>query len=157
MIATAMQTGIRNATVTKVILGGNGEGIAFLSEYISTDQYGTVTSNQAMADPTDERVSLQWKFIENPLMSKVMAEPYMVTKDRMGKLITLIARAIHSNWAPYNEAWGIGIDDDAVVFINGNVVVNQPVILHILIRYLDINSNWLGYSNWFRYHLCCAR
>lgn len=53
------------------------------------------TSPQALADPYNSDITLAYGFIALPFLQTVLTDTHFVERDRMGRMLTLMARVIH--------------------------------------------------------------
>jgi len=99
-------------------VGGTSAGLAILGEYIYSADYDTVTSPEALQDPYDYRVTLlQRAFITLPALLHFITDTHFVTRDRMGRLLTFVARVLTDGWS--STVFGIGVDEHTAFLIDG--------------------------------------
>jgi len=90
---TPLQTAVNTLITTKrVTVGGTSAGMAIMSQFIYTAQFDTVTSPEALADPYNRRVTIGDNFIHNSFLQNVITDTHFYERDRMGRLITFVAR-----------------------------------------------------------------
>lgn len=106
----------------KVPIGGTSAGLAILGEFLFPAQNDTVYSDTALADPYNRRVTLDKDFLILPNMGKVITDGHLDSRDRMGRLVTFLARIVQDGWSA--EAKGIGLDvETAVAVENGTATL----------------------------------
>lgn len=104
----------------RVPVGGTSAGLAVLGQFDFSAQNGTITSDQAMANPYDRRLTLDREFIATlPGLGNTIADAHLVTRDRMGRLMTFLARIIKDGWVTNADAArGIGVDEQTAVLVD---------------------------------------
>lgn len=126
---------LRSLAERKVPIGGTSAGLAVLGDFDFTAQNGAITSEQALANPYDRRetldstLALDKRFITGLKgLADTIADAHLVTRDRMGRLISFLARIVQDKgWqANATRARGIGLDeytalvvDDGIATIHG--------------------------------------
>lgn len=122
---TALESTIKALSDRKVPMGGTSAGLAVLGAVDYSAQNGTVVSADALADPYHRRVTLDTGFLNAlPYLAGTVTDPHLVTRDRMGRLVTFLARMIQDGLAPLAATRGIGIDEHTALLIDGG---NAPV------------------------------
>lgn len=126
---TPLEDAIHGAAARGAPVGGTSAGLAILGEFAFTAQQGTIISSQALKNPYHSHVTLTNDFLHLPFLGGVITDSHFAARDRMGRLITFLARIIEDGWA--GQARGIGIDEktalavdedgDATVFGQGAV------------------------------------
>ena len=106
------------ANVKQIPVGGTSAGLAVLGQFSYTGQTGSVTSSQALANPFNRYITLDRDFLSIPDMAGVITDSHFVTRDRMGRLVTFLARLINDGWA--TEVHGIGIDERTAMLVDPN-------------------------------------
>lgn len=104
----------------KVPFGGTSAGLAVLGQVDFSAQYGTITSDQAMANPYDRRLALDRDFINTlPGLGGTITDSHIVTRDRMGRLMAFLARLIANGWVQRPDAArAIGVDEATAVMVD---------------------------------------
>lgn len=97
-------------------VGGTSAGLAVLGQFIYTGALGSITSSQALSDPFHRYMTLDRDFVPVANMSGVITDSHFVTRDRLGRLVTFLARIIKDGWA--SSAHGIGIDEATAMLVN---------------------------------------
>jgi cyanophycinase len=104
------------ANVKKIPVGGTSAGLAVLGQFIYTGAVGSVTSSQALANPFHRYITLDRDFLTIANLGGVITDSHFVTRDRMGRLVTFLARLINDGWAVQVHA--IGIDEQTALLVN---------------------------------------
>jgi cyanophycinase len=103
----------------KVTVGGTSAGLAVLGNIYYSAQTGSATSAQALANPYHRYITLgQNDFIAAPNMSNVITDSHYSQRDRQGRHISFMARAMQDYG--YTSIKGIGIDEQTAVCIDQN-------------------------------------
>jgi cyanophycinase-like exopeptidase len=106
------------ANIRKVPIGGTSAGLAILGEFLFPAQNGTVYSDDALADPYNRRVILDRDFLTLPDMGKIITDGHLDYRDRMGRLVTFLARIVQDGWSTEAKGIGIGVET-AIAVENG--------------------------------------
>jgi cyanophycinase len=96
-------------------IGGTSAGLAVLSEYIFTAEHDTVTSAQALANPYDERVTVGSDFLRIPILRGIVTDMHFSRRDRMGRLLTFLARMLQDGRV--KTASAIAIDESTAALV----------------------------------------
>lgn len=116
---TPVEDAIHYLAKRNVPIGGTSAGLAILGEFLFPAQNDTVYSDTALADPYNRRVILDRDFLTLPNMGKVIADGHLDSRDRMGRLVTFLARIVQDGWSA--EAKGIGVDVETAVAVDNGV------------------------------------
>lgn len=116
---TPVEDAIHDLANRNVPIGGTSAGLAILGEFLFSAQNDTVYSATALADPYNRRVTLDRDFLSLPNMGNVIADGHLDSRDRMGRLVTFLARIVQDGWS--TEAKGIGIDVETAVAVENGV------------------------------------
>ena len=110
--------------VKKVPVGGTSAGCAILGEAVFTAENNTITSEEALVNPFNSKITLaKSDFINNPFLKNTITDTHYNNPDRKGRHITFLARLANDfNW---QEHKGIGVEEETAVCIdeNGKAVV----------------------------------
>src|SRR5215203_1949413 len=116
---TAVQTGVNFLLNTKhAPVGGTSAGLAVLSQFIYTGALGSVTSSQALANPFHRYVTLDRDLFQSSLGVAKLYDSHFVTRDRMGRSLTFLARIVNNGWAAQPRV--IGIDEETAILVLPN-------------------------------------
>jgi cyanophycinase len=99
-------------------LGGTSAGLAILGEVAYTADNGTVLSDEALADPYDERVTLTTGLLDRPRLAGVVTDSHFAERDRMGRLAAFVARAETDG---LGSVLGLGLDEETALLIRDGV------------------------------------
>jgi cyanophycinase len=106
-----------------VPVGGTSAGLAVLGQFVFTAEKDSVTSAQALANPFDERVRIGVDFLKIPVLHGVITDTHFVRRDRMGRLLTFLARLLEDGRA--TEARAIAVDERTAALVepDGSVTI----------------------------------
>ena len=113
---TAVQSGVNFLLNSKLApVGGTSAGLAVLSQFIYTGELGSVTSSQALANPFHRYVTLDRDLFQSALGVDKLYDSHFVTRDRMGRSLTFLARIVNNGWA--TQPRGIGVDEETALLV----------------------------------------
>jgi cyanophycinase-like exopeptidase len=106
-----------------VPIGGTSAGMMILSQFVYTADPNSVTSTQALADPyLSGYVTLRSDFWADspsgtpyPPLVNTITDSHFVARDRMGRLVAFLGRAIADGWASQGAARAIGVDEQTAL------------------------------------------
>lgn len=115
---TALEGTLLALADRNVPMGGTSAGLAVLGAVDYSAQNGTVSSAGALADPYHRRVTLDRDFLNRlPHLGGTVTDPHLVTRDRMGRLVTFLARMIQDGWVTTANARAIGVDEQTALVV----------------------------------------
>ncbi|KQV79308.1 hypothetical protein ASD15_18375 [Massilia sp. Root351] len=114
---TPVQTAIEALAARNIPIGGTSAGMAVMSKFAFTALNGTITSPSALANPYDKTITLGRDFLSLPDMGGLVADPHLEARDRMGRLITFMARIVNDGWS--GSVHGVGVDVETALLIEG--------------------------------------
>lgn len=126
---SAVESAIYYALARHVPIGGTSAGLAVLSEFDFSAQMGTITSTEALANPYDSRVILDDEFINSAdavqqsvlrHLDNLVTDSHFQQRDRMGRLVTFMARIDQDGSASDPAPRGIGINEQTALLIEEN-------------------------------------
>lgn len=115
---TPVEDAIHAVVARNAPIGGTSAGLAIMGQFLFSAQNGTITSSEALANPYNRKVALDRDFLTLPNMSAVITDSHFVSRDRLGRLVTFLARLVQDGWTA--QAKGIGIDEQTAVLIEPN-------------------------------------
>lgn len=115
---TPVEDAIHTLVKRNVPIGGTSAGLAILGEFLFSAQNGTVYSDDALANPYNRRVTLDRDFLTLPNMGNVITDGHLDYRDRMGRLVTFLARIVQDGWSAEAKGIGIGVET-AIAVENG--------------------------------------
>jgi cyanophycinase len=100
-----VNAGIDALAARGVPVGGTSAGNAVLAQFGYSGITGSVTSKQALANPFSPLVTIENGLLDlSPLLLNKITDDHFVARDRMGRLITFLARIIQDGQAPQVSA-----------------------------------------------------
>ncbi|WP_411075886.1 pre-peptidase C-terminal domain-containing protein [Streptomyces sp. cmx-4-7] len=119
------------ASVESVVAKGGGSGGGSAGHHINSPVVydacnGSVTSAEALANPYDRYVSFTTGMFEWANYGAVINDSHFVTRDRMGRTMSFLARAVKDGLAPGGSAWGVGVEEGGgSLFLDRNGMATQ--------------------------------
>lgn len=99
-----------------VVVGGTSAGCAVLGQLLFAARNGTVTSDEALANPYDPLVTIARDFVALPPLTQVITDTHFAARDRMGRLLAFTARALVDGLAA--RPLGLGIDQATALVVD---------------------------------------
>jgi cyanophycinase len=99
-------------------VGGTSAGLAVLGEFVFSAQRGTITSFDALKNPYQPRITLARDFLSLPYLDNVITDSHFVPRDRMGRLLTFLARLLQDGWT--SQARGIGVNEKTALAVEAD-------------------------------------
>ncbi|MFF5025455.1 pre-peptidase C-terminal domain-containing protein [Streptomyces collinus] len=103
------------ASVESVVAKGGGSGGGSAGTHINSSiAYdackGSVTSAEALSDPYKSSVTFTTGMFNWPNYADTINDSHFVTRDRMGRTMAFVARAIKDGLTTNGAAWGVGVE-----------------------------------------------
>ncbi len=117
---TPVEAALDAAWARGAVLGGTSAGCAVLGEIVYAATEGSVYSDEALVDPYDLHVTLARDFLAVPPLHGVVTDTHFGARDRMGRLLAFVARAITDGWA--TRPVGLGVDEATALVIDADGV-----------------------------------
>lgn len=115
---TPVEDAIHTLVARGVPVGGTSAGLAILGEFSFSAERNTIYSDEALKNPYHPRLTLENDFLHLPFLEETITDSHFVERDRMGRLVTFLARILQDGWA--GQARGIGIDGMTALAVDGN-------------------------------------
>ncbi|MCC6810720.1 MAG: cyanophycinase [Deltaproteobacteria bacterium] len=111
--ATKLAVAITAAHARGAIIGGTSAGAMVTGDPVFSAAKGSITSDEALADPFDAAMHL----LPGPfsLSSRLIVETHFYERDRLGRLVAFLARAYVSV-----PVWGVGIDEKTALIVEAD-------------------------------------
>ncbi|MFI1567427.1 pre-peptidase C-terminal domain-containing protein [Streptomyces sp. NPDC020490] len=118
------------ASVESVVAKGGGSGGGSAGHHINSPVVydacnGSVTSTEALANPYDRSITFTTGMFEWPNYGGVINDSHFVTRDRMGRTMAFVARAVKDGLTPGGAAWGVGVEEGGSLFIDRDGTATQ--------------------------------
>jgi len=110
---TALQTAVNARIAAGVPIGGTSAGLAVLGPYVYAAFSAYSTSPTVLANPYDVSVTHTGALFNVPLLQNLITDSHFMVRDRMGRLVTFLARLQQDGRATAPS--GIGVDEQSAV------------------------------------------
>lgn len=120
LTGTSLIKEVNAAAKRGVPVGGTSAGLAILGEFYFPAYKDTITSSDALINPHHERLVLEKRLLDLPLLKNLITDSHFENRNRMGRLITFMARIISDKWSQKIRA--IGVDESTAVMIDGEAI-----------------------------------
>ncbi len=120
---TPVQQAIGADIAKGVPIGGTSAGTDVMSQFIYSAEYDGIRSTQAMANPFDPNNTFDQNFISAnllPFLNNTIVDTHFVKRDRLGRLVSFLARVNTNGWSPNHRPMGIGINVGTALLISPN-------------------------------------
>lgn len=110
---TRLQSAVntRINSINKVPIGGTSAGLAVLGEYVYSALNASAVSATVMANPYDVTVTLTKQLFDVPVLRNVITDSHFVVRDRMGRLMTFLARLQQDGLTGASSPRAIAVDE----------------------------------------------
>ncbi|MFF7300548.1 hypothetical protein [Streptomyces sp. NPDC008265] len=113
------------ASVQSVVSKGGGSGGGSAGHHINSSVVydacqGSITSTEALANPYDSYATFTTGMFDWPYYTGTINDSHFVTRDRMGRTMAFVARALKDGLASGGKAWGVGVEEGGSLFIDKN-------------------------------------
>ncbi|MER5809029.1 pre-peptidase C-terminal domain-containing protein [Streptomyces sp. NPDC002033] len=113
------------ASVESVVAKGGGSGGGSAGHHINSPVVydacnGSVTSPEALANPYDSHITFTTGMFDWPNYAGVINDSHFTTRDRMGRTMAFIARAIRDGRTSGGKAWGVGVEEGSSLLLDKN-------------------------------------
>jgi len=111
----------------RVTIGGTSAGMAIQPQFAYTGEVTSITSPEALNNPYHRGVTIATDFIYNPLLQNVITDTHFYERDRMGRLVTFIAR-LEQDGQVTRAARAVACDEATAVIVTDDgygTVINQ--------------------------------
>lgn len=115
----------------KAVLGGTSAGLAVLGDYDFAALNGGIGSASALANPYDSRITLDGTFINSgdyvatvggstslSLLDNTITDSHFEQRDRMGRLLTFLARLDADGLVTKGAERGIGVNEQTALLVD---------------------------------------
>jgi cyanophycinase len=114
-----VQGAINGLAARGVPVGGTSAGNAILAQYAFSALIGTIYSKDALANCFDRRITIDDGFLNlSPLVAAIITDDHFVTRNRMGRLVTFLARIVGSG--EERQAFGIALNENTAFLMEPN-------------------------------------
>jgi len=120
--------------LSSVTVGGTSAGLAILGGYVySAQSEETITSAVALIRPNNPNITLVKAFLDIPLLQTVITDTHFVSRNRMGRMQTFLARLLVPTISdsippvPLASLRGLGVDEETAILLNVTTGVGTVV------------------------------
>jgi cyanophycinase len=110
---TPVQEALQRAVERGVPLGGTSAGLAVMGDTIFTAHKDTITSEEALSDPCDERILLEPGWLSLPGVQQVLTDSHFSERQREGRLTAFLAHAPEGTR-------GLGVDERTALLVESD-------------------------------------
>ena len=112
-------------------VGGTSAGLAIQGQIVYDACHdASAVSDKSMADPYYDEISFTNDFFSWPIMHGTFTDTHFVARDRLGRLLTFLARSYREN-PELDSVLGIGVNEKTSVLVGpdgiGHVLGAGPV------------------------------
>lgn len=113
---TPVQEALQRALDRGVPIGGTSAGLAVLGSTIFSADQGGVDSDEMLAHPNSEKLTLQPELLHIEATQGLLTDTHFSQRDRMGRLTAFLAKANREG----SEVRGIGVDEKTAVLVEAS-------------------------------------
>ncbi|MGW3866834.1 hypothetical protein ACWEDZ_36005 [Streptomyces sp. NPDC005047] len=115
---TALETSVESVVAKGGGSGGGSAGHHVNSPLVYDACRASVTSAEALADPYDPGITFTTGMFSWPHYAGVINDSHFVTRDRMGRTMAFVARAVKDRLTSGPGAWGVGVEEGGSLYID---------------------------------------
>jgi cyanophycinase-like exopeptidase len=113
-------------------VGGGSAGLAIQGDAAYDGCTGSVRSDEALTNPYDARIHFTDDMFNWPVMDRLITDSHFQARDRMGRLITFVARRMAATGA--ESFSGLGVNEGTAVVVDsagaGTVYGERAYLVH---------------------------
>lgn len=113
---TPLEEEINNVPRRGGVVGGTSAGLAILGNFVYSAMNGSLATTDALANPFHADLTLDRNFLNMPFLGNILTDSHFGIRDRMGRLIAMLARLDVDSWS--SSTYGLGVDEGAALAIN---------------------------------------
>jgi len=115
---TTLQAAVNARIAARYPIGGTSAGLAVMGEYAYSALNTSSTSSVVLADPYDASVTFARSLFTVPLLANLITDSHFVTRDRMGRTVTFLARLQQDGVAASPRA--IAVDEGSALGVTAS-------------------------------------
>ncbi|WP_309227181.1 pre-peptidase C-terminal domain-containing protein [Micromonospora thermarum] len=113
------------ASVESVVAKGGGVGGGSAGHHVNSDIVydacgGSATSSIALNNPYDRSLTFTTGMFRWPHYANTINDSHVAERDRMGRTMAFVARAVKDGRTSGGAAWGVGVNEGASLFVDRN-------------------------------------
>ena len=101
-----------------VSIGGTSAGAVSLGEAAFDAQHGTITSQEALTNPSNSKISISYPSFYQPELENILIDSHFSERNREGRLLAFLARFKLEKDRP--TVLGVGLDEGVAVVIHAD-------------------------------------
>jgi len=101
-----------------VSMGGTSAGAVSLGEAAFDAQHGTITSPEALTDPSNSKISISYPSFYQPELENILIDSHFSERNREGRLLAFLARFKLEK--DRSTVLGVGLDEGVAVVIHAD-------------------------------------
>jgi cyanophycinase len=114
---TPVQHALNESIANDTPIGGTSAGLHVLTQFVYSAQERTgVTSNQALADPFNKKMTFERDFVTLPYLKGVIADSHYFKRDRIGRNLSFLCRIYDKGWSETPRS--IAVDNRTALLID---------------------------------------
>jgi len=118
---TPLEHALKRLIKRNVPIGGTSAGLAVLGQFDFAALKGGIDSAMALSNPYRGKETLARGFITLPSLIDTITDDHFSARDRMGRLLSFVARIVQDEWVPLADARGIALDQHAALLVDGHI------------------------------------
>lgn len=115
-VGTQVQSIIQSKLVNTTV-GGTSAGLAVLGNWVYSAEKGSIESDDALANPYDREITIVPAFLKIPFMETLITDTHFVTRNRMGRMLTFLARDLQDNKS-LALSRAVGVDEHTALLLD---------------------------------------
>lgn len=108
---TALQASVQSVVAKGGGSGGGSAGLHINGSIVYDACTASATSADALANPYDKSLTFTTGMFNWPNYGDTINDSHFVARDRMGRTMAFVARALKDGLTTQGRAWGVGIDE----------------------------------------------
>lgn len=135
---TPISEAVNKAIKRKAVVGGTSAGMAIQGSFYFSAQNGTITSQEALINPFDNKMTVSNDlFLDNAILKDVITDTHYDNPDRKGRHVTFLARIIkdykvQAKGIACDEYTSVCIDENGIARVFGNYPSKEDVAYFIV-------------------------
>ncbi|GAA4210919.1 hypothetical protein GCM10022252_79390 [Streptosporangium oxazolinicum] len=113
------------ASVESVVAKGGGSGGGSAGHHINSDIVynacgGSATSASALSNPYESAMTFTYGLFQWKDYRDTINDSHFVARDRMGRTMAFVARALKDGRTSGGKAWGVGVEEGGSLYLDKN-------------------------------------
>ncbi|GAB1688611.1 hypothetical protein [Krasilnikovia sp. M28-CT-15] len=115
---TALESAVESVVAKGGGAGGGSAGMHVNSDIVYDACGGSATSATALADPYGPDMTFTYGMFAWPDYRNTVNDSHFVTRDRMGRTMAFVARAVQDGRTTGGAAWGVGVEEGGSLHVD---------------------------------------